>query len=186
MRHSIMLSQFVFLGALTPLLAGCQMDPNAVAMQIGAPPANTLELRSLQTRQMPAPSSTAMLHAATQTMQDLGFTIQESASEVGVLSASKQRDAEESGQVAGAIALSLIGAVAGVYVEPVWDQDQKINVTFVETPSANAKTSDVRVSFDRTVRNNKNQYRAEIILEPKIYQEFFQKLEQSMFLEKSK
>jgi hypothetical protein len=157
-----------------------------MAMQIGAPPANTLELRSMQTRQLSGPNKTALLHAATQTMQDLGFTIQESASDVGVISATKSRDAEETGQVAGAVALTLLGAVAGVYVEPVWDTDQKINVTFVETPSSSAKQSDVRVSFDRTIRNNQNNYRSEIILEPKIYQEFFQKLEQSLFLEKSK
>jgi hypothetical protein len=181
-KQILQLAAIVSLSALT----ACQANHNEMAMQIGAPPANTLELRSMQTRQLSGPIKTALLHAATQTMQDLGFTIQESASDVGVISATKSRDAEETGQVAGAVALTLLGAVAGVYVEPVWDTDQKINVTFVETPSSSAKQSDVRVSFDRTIRNNQNNYRSEIILEPKIYQEFFQKLEQSLFLEKSK
>ena len=118
-------------------------------------------------------------------MQDLGFTIQESASSVGVLAASKQRDAEETGQVAGAVAISLLGAIAGVYVEPTWDKDQTINVTVVESPIAASNQVDVRVGFDRTVRNTKNMYRAEIIIEPKIYQEFFEKLTKSLFLEKT-
>jgi hypothetical protein len=44
---------------------------------------------------------TALVLAATQTLQDLDFTITEFASDAGVFTASKQRDAEEAGQVAG-------------------------------------------------------------------------------------
>lgn len=166
-------------------LSACQTNPNDIAMKIGAPPAGTVELRALQSRRLDSTNSVAVLTAATQTLQDLGFTIQESASTVGVLSASKDRDAQETGQIAGAVALSVVGAVFGVYVDPVWDQDQKINVTLVETPIPASKQVDVRVGFDRTVRNNKNMYRAEIIMEPKIYQEFFEKLSQGLFLEKA-
>lgn len=166
-------------------LSACQTNPNELAMKIGAPPAGAVELRAMQSRRFDATNSVAVLNAATQTLQDLGFTIQESASSVGVLAASKQRDAEETGQVAGAVAISVIGAIAGVYVEPVWDKDQTINVTVVESPVPTSSQVDVRVGFDRTVRNTKNMYRAEIIMEPKIYQDFFEKFSKSLLLEKA-
>jgi hypothetical protein len=165
-------------------LSACQTNPNELAMKVGAPPVGAVELRSLQTRRFDTTNRVVVLSAATQTLQDLGFTIQESASQVGVVSASKKRDATETGQVAGAVALAVIGAAFGVYVDPTWDEDQQINVTVVEAPVSD-KQVDVRVSFDRTLRNNKNMYRAEHIIEPKIYQEFFDKFSQSMLLEKS-
>jgi len=165
-------------------LCACQTNPNELAMKIGAPQAGAVELRALQSRRFESTNSVAVLNAATQTLQDLGFTIQESASSVGVLAASKKRDAEEAGQVAGAIAVTIVGALVGVAVEPVWDADQVINVTVVEAPVPNTSQVDLRVGFDRMVRNTKNQHRAEIIAEPKIYQEFFEKFSQSLFLEK--
>ena len=177
--HSLLL-------ACTVYLAGCATDPNSLAMQVGAPPANALELRTLQTRQMQTKSAVEVMHAATQVMQDLGFTVKESSADVGVLVGTKSRDAEEAGEVAGAVALSLLGAVAGVYVEPVWDTDQEINMTLVQYPTANSDGWDVRVSFDRTITNSKKQQRAELIMDPKIYQDFFKKLEQGVFLEQSK
>lgn len=166
-------------------LTGCQANPNEIAMQVGAPPAGAVELRSMQSKRFDSTNSVAIMNAATQTLQDLGFTIQESASAVGVLSASKQRDAEEAGQIAGAVALTFVGALFGAYVEPTWDKDQTINVTVVEFPVAGNQQVDLRVSFDRNVRNNRNVQRAEIIMEPKIYQEFFEKFSKSLMLEKA-
>lgn len=184
--HNSFLRLPSLLVACAVFLAGCATDPNSLAMQVGAPPANALELRTLQTRQMQTKSAVEVMHAATQVMQDLGFTVKESSADVGVLVGTKRRDAEEAGEVAGAVALSLLGAVAGVYVEPVWDTDQEINMTLVQYPSANPDGWDVRVSFDRTITNSKKQQRAELIMDPKIYQDFFKKLEQGVFLEKSK
>jgi hypothetical protein len=183
MRSSIKLALFVAVAVGTAGVSGCQTDPNEIAMKIGAPPAGAVELRSLQSRRFENTNSLAVLNAATQTLQDLGFTIQESASSVGVLSAQKKRDAEEAGQVAGQIALTVFGALLGVAHEPVWDADQVINVTVVEAPVQGSNQVDLRVGFDRTVRNTKNMYRAELIIEPKIYQEFFEKFNQSLFLE---
>ena len=183
MRSLNRLALFVAITVGAAGLSGCQTDPNEIAMKIGAPPAGTVELRSMQSRRFENTNSLSVLNAATQTLQDLGFTIQESASSVGVLSAQKQRDAEETGEVAGQIALTVFSALLGVAHEPVWDKDQRINVTVVEAPVPGTNQVDLRVGFDRTVRNTKNMYRAELIIEPKIYQEFFEKFSQSLFLE---
>ncbi len=93
--------------------------------------------------------------------------------------ASKQRDAKETGQIAGAV---IVGILFGANAM-VWDEDQTINVTLVTSPIANSKQVDVRVAFDRIVRNNRQGYRAELLMDPKLYQEFFDKLSQGVQLQ---
>lgn len=159
---------------------GCQPKANEVAMKVGAPTQSAVSVRSLQTRRFDTLDEAALLSASIETLQDLGFTITEASNLVGVVVASKQRDAEESGQVAGAIMLAILfGANAAV-----WDKEQTIQVTLTATPIQNSKQIEIRVSFDRNLVNNKGQlWRAELLLEPKLYQEFFNKLSQAAFLE---
>jgi hypothetical protein len=152
-------------------LAACQ-TANTVAMTIGKEPSSTLNLRTLETRRFETPDEASLLVASTQTLQDLGFTISESSSGVGILVASKQRNAKETGQIVGAVFVGLLFGANAM----VWDEDQTISVTLVTTPIANSKQVEVRVAFDRVVRNNKQGYRAELLMDPKLYQEFFDKL----------
>lgn len=182
-----------FIGAAILLLtvAGC-VTPNETAMKVGAPPKqeegkSTLDLRSLQTRRFDTLDENKILLAGIQTLQDLGFTVTESSSEVGVLVGSKQRNAEESGQVAGQVVLSVMLAALGSYHPPTWDKEQSIYVNLISTPIANSTQTSVRVSFERRLTNNHGVlWRTELILEPEIYQEFFQKLSQGTFLEAHK
>ena len=105
----------------------------------------------------------------------------------GVLVGSKQRDAEEGGQIAGQVVLTIIAAALGSFHNPVWDQSQEIRITLTTSPVENSKQSDVRVSFDRRLTNNHGHlWRAEVITDAKIYQEFFEKFAASAFLEANK
>lgn len=164
-------------------LAACQ-NANSLALQVGKPPESAVNLRSMQTRKFETTDEKAVLGAATQTLQDLGFTITESSAEVGVITGSKQRDAEESGQIAGQVALTVILALMGSQHNPTWDKEQTIQVTLVATPITNSTKTEVRVTFDRILTNNQgHQWRAELIHEQGIYQEFFERLSKSAFLE---
>lgn len=160
-----------------------------MAMKIGAEPGTmkgttTVDLRALQTRRFDTADEVRLLMAATETLQDLGFTVTESSADVGVLVASKQRDAEESGQVAGQIALTVFAALLGAYHSPTWDTEQTIFVTLISTPVEGSDSAEVRVSFDRRMTNNYGkQWRTELILDEQIYQEFFNKLAEGLFLE---
>lgn len=168
------------------LLSGC-VNPNDFAKQIGQPPKGAVEMRVLQTRRFDSLDEPALLQAAQQTLQDLGYTISEASADAGVLAGSKQRDATEAGQIAGQVALTIVLAILGSSHTPVWDKDQTINVTLVATPIENSKQTEMRVSFDRHMVNNLGQlWRAELILDPVIYQEFFDKFSQSAFLEAQK
>jgi hypothetical protein len=168
------------------LLTACQ-NPNEHAKLIGKPPEAAVKLRELQTRRFDSLDEKALLGAATEALQDLGFIISESASDVGVLTASKQRDAEEAGQVVGQIALTMFFAVLGAYYDPTWDKEQTIQVTLVATPIEKSRQIDVRVSFDRVLTNNKGiKWRAELIQDGELYKGFFDRLSQSVFLESNK
>ncbi len=163
-------------------LAAC-VDANSIAMKIGGPPEGAVKLRALETRRYDTLDQVALLSAATQTLQDLGFTISESQPGVGVLVGAKQRDAEEAGQVAGQVALTVMFALLGSYYNPDWDETQTIVVTVVTTPIENSKQVDVRVSFDRKVKTKNGAWHAEIIKDPEIYKQFFNKLSGGVFLQ---
>ena len=83
---------------------------------VGSIPKDALELspqsladRQLQTRKFDTANYAAMLSAAAGVFQDLGFTLDESEYTLGVLVGSKQRDATNAGQVAGAILIAALG-----------------------------------------------------------------------------
>jgi hypothetical protein len=170
------------LGAAS-VLGGC-VSANDIAMKYGVRPQLAVDFRNVQTRRYETRDEHALLSAATQVMQDLGFTISESNVEVGLVGGSKHRDAEETGQVAGQVALTIMFALMGSAYQPQWDKEQTIRATVVLTPVTGAKLTDVRIGFDRLLTNNHGvAWRAELIQEAEIYQEFFDKFSQAVFLE---
>ena len=133
--------------------------------------------RQLETRRFETDNEEAMLTASAQVLQDLGFTLEESETKLGLITASKNREA---GSTGAKIALTVLAVLGGT--TPVYDTEQKIYATLVSTKSKEAKGFNVRIEFARVVINNQNQARIEIIREPEIYQDFFDKFSQSMFL----
>ena len=174
------------------LVSGC-VTPNELAMKVGDVPKiegedkSALSLRTLQIRRLDSLDEKRIMLAATQTLQDLGFTLTESDAEVGVLVASKRRDAEESGQIVGQVVVTILLAALGSAHNPVWDKEQTIYVTLVTTPIENSSQTEVRASFERRLVNNHGHlWRTELILDAAIYQEFFDKLSKATFLEAHK
>ncbi|MGG7565226.1 hypothetical protein ACQ5SO_03555 [Rhodovulum sp. DZ06] len=158
-------------------LAGCK-DPewaNKAAMQIGAPRANAVEMRELQTATFHGVDERALLIETTQALQDLGFTIEESTAKYGVLAGSKDRDAVETGEVAGQIALTVGLALLGVRYNPTWDTDQVIRATVTTAPYEGDSTR-MRVSFERIVTRNDGNSRAEELNAPEFTSGFFDKV----------
>jgi hypothetical protein len=139
--------------------------------------AETLEQRSLQTRRFDTQDEQRLLTAAAGLLQDLGYTIDSSEVPLGLIVASKDRDATDGGQVVAAV---FVAALTGV-ATPI-DSHQKIRVSVVTKPTP-AGTS-LRVTFQRVVWNTQNQIsRLELLDDPKMYQEFFERLSKAVFLE---
>jgi hypothetical protein len=146
---------------------------------------DSFDLRQLQTRRIDGISETKLLAASVGVLQDLGFEIDESETKLGVIVASKDRSAVNPAAVAGAI---LLAALSGAAVP--WDSTQKIRVSLVTHPALatdGAPLPDsqvIRITIQRIVWNTQGQVtHVDAIEEPQIYQEFYEKLSKSIFLE---
>lgn len=140
----------------------------------------TLQTRQLETRRFEGADQNKILAAVAGVLQDLGFGLDESESQLGLVVGSKKRDATSAGQVAGAVLLALLGGGA----TPI-DKEQLIRASVVVQPSqANPSTILVRVTFQRVITNTQgDETRREAIIDPEIYKGFFEKLSTAVFLE---
>jgi hypothetical protein len=171
------------------LVSAC-VNPNEHAMKIGAPPIEDSKtitsLRAMQSRNFKTLKTENLIQASAATLQDLGFTVEEVSKEYGVLVGSKERDAVEAGQVTVQVILVLIAAIGGNTHNAMYDESQKINVTVVVN-KIDEKSSQVRAFFDRHITNNQGLlWKADLITDAEIYQQFFEKLSASIFLEANK
>ena len=147
-------------------------------MRFCLPEANLKE-RQLQTRKFDSTDEKKIINASGAVLQDLGFNIDEVERDLGVISCSKTRDATSGGQVL----LWVLVAALGGGSTPI-DDYQIIRASVVTWPVSNNSQIAVRVTFQRVIYNtHKKITLAESIVEPKLYQEFFEKLSQSIFLE---
>lgn len=155
------------------ILSSCQSGVN----QSLAWNEETMAWRQQQTRRFDTINEKKVIQASAALLQDLGFTLSESEVPLGVLTASKDRSAVETGQVIGAVFLS---ALAGTSV--AHDTAQTFRASIVTRPQANSIL--VRVTFQRVVMNSHNQIsKLERLNDPSQYTEFFSKLSKSLFLE---
>lgn len=136
-----------------------------------------LSRRQLETRLYETQDEEFLLLSSAQVLQDLGFTLDESETKLGLITAIKDREAGSIGQKIGMVFLA---ALAGT--QPIYDVSQKISVTLVTTKSKTRNGYNVRIEFARIIWNNMNQTRTEKIKDEEIYQDFFNKLSQSIFL----
>lgn len=92
------------LTVVVAVLAGCVAIPKG-ALQLSP---ESLANRQLQTRYYETGNGNGVLIAANAVLQDLGFNLDETSVELGVVVASKNRDASDTGQV---FLLALLGAL---------------------------------------------------------------------------
>ena len=140
----------------------------------------SLEDRQMQSRKFTTLDTKLLLSSGASVLQDLGYTIDESNVGLGVLTASKQADATNAGQIAGAVMLALLTGT----VTPT-DDEQKIRICLVIQEGLSDESSSVaRITMQRIIWNTQGQVsRVESIKAPEIYQAFFEKLSKSTFLE---
>ena len=168
--------------AYAVIAAGCQTTVPEDALTLSA---NSMQRRQLQTRKFEGVSERDILAASAGVLQDLGFNIDESETRLGVIVASKQRSAVEPLQVVASVTLALLARGASMDI----DKTQKIRVSLVTRPASDQgeKTFFVRVTFQRIVWNTRKAItHIEAVDSPEIYQEFFEKLSKSVFLEAQK
>ncbi len=183
---------FVWLTVMALIMGGCGSSLPKHLLRLTP---DTLQNRVLQTRKYEGISEADLLSASTGVIQDLGFIIDESEINLGLIVGSKNRDAPPDAtqrvvQVLGTIAaiMAALGGAENVDV-PAVDDYQKLwaSVVIRPTPEDNDKTHYVRVTFQRIVWNDKDEIdRMQSLDEPEMYQKFFDLLSKSVFLEGQK
>jgi len=146
----------------------------------------SLEKRQLQMRQYDTTKEEQILTSVAGILQDLNFTLDDSETDLGFVSASKKADAVSGGQMAFAVFSDMLGALGGGYSNNVskCDKEQKIKASVIVRPSLEGKKIVVRVTFQRIVWNMSGQIsRVETIIDPAIYQKFYEGLSKAIFLE---
>jgi hypothetical protein len=182
---------------LVGLLSGCAPLPPPSAASFFELSPQTAQHRALQTRTFETTDEKELLSASAAVLQDLGFQIEESVKDVGMLRAAKERGAREYGQefLQGFIFL-LTSFGQNPYQMPV-DVHQQINATLTTRRSdTDPSRFSVRILFHRSLWKGEGnqgnqlflpgQQNLEMIVDAKIYQQFFAKLSKSVFLEAHK
>lgn len=197
-------------------LTGCATAPPPDAFTVTP---ELLQQRQLQSRRFDGITEENTLIASSNVLQDMGFNLENSEVKLGVLTANKQRDATNAGEIVGMVVLALLFGVAA----PV-SKSQSIRVSLVIQPAgkesaiaptyAGAQAATpidaaqkivkklpaaqqeqvieaarkpgnyvVRITFQRVVTRTDNSVYVETINDPEIYQDFFEKLSKSVFIE---
>ena len=160
----------------TVVLAACAQQIPKEALQLSP---DSLERRQAQTRVFETDNEAELLSASAALLQDLGFNLDESEVDLGVIVGSKRRDATEADQVAASIVLAAL-----FFVAVPWDDEQKIRASVITRQLKDRNGFAVRLTMQRIVWNTQGQVSTtEPLDDPEMYQEFFSKLSKAVFLE---
>lgn len=184
--------------ALLILSGGCVTTPQEELFQLSP---ESPKNRAMQTRMFETSDEKELLSASAATLQDLGFEIEESVSDVGFLRAAKERSAREWGQhinrfMTAIVTTPLALIEAGPVILPI-DLHQRIAATLVTRPLNSERSHhEVRIMFYRVVWKGEGaagrsslppgEQRSEMIRDAVLYQQFFAKLSKAVFLEAHK
>ncbi len=171
----------LFLAPVVVLSAGCS---SAVPRDVLRSEETSLESRALQMRRFETGREEDILMASAGVLQDMGYTLDETERRLGVIIASKSRDATQAGQVLGAAVMAFLGSTDSF---DKIDHTQKINVAVVTRLSETGSGVVVRVNFQRLVWDASGALsRVETLKDPGLYEGFFAGLSKAVFLEEHK
>jgi hypothetical protein len=152
--------------------------------QLFVPKASTLEIRNKQSKSFAQTNQVQLLQASIGVLQDMGYNIVESNSEMGILTASKNASAVKAHQVVGSVLLALLTGRYDSRANAV-DSEQHIRVTVVVYNTGNHGAK-ARATFQRLITKTDGSTYVETITDPAVYQEFYEKLDKAHFLEVNK
>lgn len=159
---------------MASVLPSCETGIPKDALSITA---ESMARRQLQTRKFDTADEAMLLSAAVGLVQDLGFNVDYTQSRLGLVTASKRRDATDSGQVVAAVMIAALARSS-----PPIDRDQVFRLSIVTHPTGSGTA--LRVTVQRVVWDTAGMIsRLEFIDDEAVYREFFDKLSKAVFLE---
>lgn len=148
--------------------SGCVQPPRV-------PPQTQLQIREFQTRYYENKDTLTAMKAVINALQDDAFIIKNADKDLGFIQATKELDIEDKGT---AFAVTIFGGQ-----NARWSKnsiiESSVNLTTI------ARQTKVRVIFQKKVLDNMGgAVSIEQIDDARFYQEFFQKVDKSLFIEK--
>lgn len=166
-----------YLAIVCAVLTGCVANP-VEAFKLSA---TSLKDRQMQSREYRQVKEESILAASAAVFQDMGYTLSESETRLGIITATKDADATDGGQVALAIFAALLGGGA----TPI-DDKQRFTATMVVLPRGNSSVYSVRMTMQRVVWDTRGRVsKLESVSSEDVYKDFFDKLSKAVFLEKN-
>ena len=185
MRPKSATGTMILCAFLICMFSGCATVPKGFLL----PDQNVMEDRQLESRKYDTTDVKQITSAVVGVLQDMGFTVDESETDLGFVAASSQADAKNAAQIAAALALDVTAALFGAYAGSTaqCDNEQLVKVSVISQPTAEGNSTIVRATFQRIVWNMNNQIsRVETVKDEEVYQKFFTGLSKSIFLEAHK
>ncbi|MGI9236347.1 MAG: hypothetical protein ACR2QZ_03075 [Woeseiaceae bacterium] len=170
---------------LVVVLSSCATSIPDAALRL---PESTLDVRSMQTRTLAAPSEIDILKATISVLQDMEFNIERIEKPLGVITASKVTDADSASEKSGLFLLDLLCAMGGsgdCDAMSSAQDDQHITLTMVVLPSLARETEfTVRITIQRVIYDKMDRVKVlERIDNAETYQQVFDNLRKSLFLQ---
>lgn len=136
-----------------------------------------LQIREYQTRIYETKDTKVVMKAVLNALQDEGFIVKNAVSDVGLISAEKTLDIENK------LTSFMVALIVGP--EATWGKASIIECT--ANISEYGDKTKVRVNFQVKILNNKGGIKEiKHITDEKYYQEFFSKVDKSVFIQKEK
>jgi hypothetical protein len=157
------------------------------------PPAKTqLEVREYQTRTFDTPDSKLVMKAMFNVLQDDGYVVKNAVTELGLITAAKEVDlapgrSGPGADIFGGLGGVVIGGHGGVvFGPPAAPPYRKTEVRdFTGNISEFGQQTKVRISFQRKILDNRGQVvQVEAMDDPVFYQDFFSRMDKSLYLQK--
>jgi len=168
-------------------VSGCATLPKGFLK----PDKNVLQLRALEIRQYDTKDEEKIIKSVAGVLQDIGFTLDDSETELGFVAASKKADAKNAAQITTAVACDALGIATALVGAPCYtnavsrcDKEQLVKASIIVQPSLDGNKTIVRATFQRVVWNMAGQInKIETINDTLTYQKFYDSLSKAIFLE---
>ncbi|MGH7769609.1 MAG: hypothetical protein ACREQP_19350 [Candidatus Binatia bacterium] len=140
--------------------------------------------RKLQSRRFETKDEQALLSATSAVLKDLGFTIDQKSTELGLIAGSKKEEPYNIGGMATSAAVAVITSALSVPTTVPYSRERLIRASVATGRGENGDSTTVRLTLQLVVWNTEGKVaKSELLEEPTAYRAFFDKLSQSTSLE---
>lgn len=172
----------LFSRSLFPLLALCSLSlVGCSTVDIFTLSPDYLQQRQIESRVFTTDNEELILLSSVEVLQDIGYIFTESSHELGILTATCNRKADNAeAKEALATIVTVLGVLCGSNQQLPYEHEQCILVSVVTRKVKNGTL--VRTTFARKVFRTDGTFYIQRIVDPEIYEGFYKRLSQSIFL----